>query len=73
MCEVKYHVKLPIFIARQWIRHITANVNGILQGIQFLIKNFISIKQISCQSTSNRQVGRVLKDSRQKNLRTFKK
>ena len=27
MCEIKYHVKLPIFIARQWIRHRTANVN----------------------------------------------
>ena len=25
MCEIKYHVKLPIFIARQWIRHRTAN------------------------------------------------
>ena len=29
MCEIKYHVKLPIFIARQWIRHRTANVNEI--------------------------------------------
>ena len=27
MCEIKYHVKLPIFIARQWIRHRSANVN----------------------------------------------
>ena len=27
MCEVKYHIKLPIFVARQWIRHRTANVN----------------------------------------------
>ena len=27
MCEIKYHIKLPIFIARQWIRHRTANVN----------------------------------------------
>src|SRR6266511_1413725 len=26
MCEIKYHVKLPIFVARQWIRHRTANV-----------------------------------------------
>src|ERR1700746_331587 len=24
MCEIKYHVKLPIFVARQWIRHRTA-------------------------------------------------
>ena len=27
MCEIKLHVKLPIFVARQWIRHRTANVN----------------------------------------------
>ena len=27
MCEIKYHVKLPIFVARQWIRHRMANVN----------------------------------------------
>ena len=27
MCEIKFHIKLPIFIARQWIRHRTANVN----------------------------------------------
>src|SRR3974377_880221 len=27
MCEIKYHVKLPIFVARQWIPHRTANVN----------------------------------------------
>ena len=27
MCEIKFHVKLPIFVARQWIRHRTANVN----------------------------------------------
>src|SRR5215475_4519883 len=27
MVELKFHVKLPIFVARQWIRHRTANVN----------------------------------------------
>ena len=27
MVEFKFHVKLPIFVARQWIRHRTANVN----------------------------------------------
>ena len=27
MIELKFHVKLPIFVARQWIRHRTANVN----------------------------------------------
>src|SRR6266513_5442220 len=28
MCEFKFHVAMPIFVARQWIRHRTANVNG---------------------------------------------
>jgi thymidylate synthase (FAD) len=27
MVELKFHIKLPIFVARQWIRHRTANVN----------------------------------------------
>lgn len=27
MCELKFHCKMPIFVARQWIRHRTANVN----------------------------------------------
>ena len=41
MCEIKYHVKLPIFIARQWIRHRTANVNEYSARYSILIKNFI--------------------------------
>ena len=35
MCEIKYHVKLPIFIARQWIRHRTAKLMNILLDILF--------------------------------------
>jgi thymidylate synthase (FAD) len=27
MCDIKLHVKLPVFVARQWIRHRTASVN----------------------------------------------
>src|SRR4051812_14453666 len=27
MCEVKLHLKMPIFVARQWVRHRTANMN----------------------------------------------
>ena len=23
MCEIKFHVKLPIFVARQWVRHLS--------------------------------------------------
>jgi thymidylate synthase (FAD) len=40
MCEVKYHIKLPIFIARQWIRHRTANVNEYSARYSILDKEF---------------------------------
>ena len=57
MCEIKYHVKLPIFIARQWIRHRTANVNEYSARYSILDKEFYipSRDQLSAQSTSNRQ------------------
>ena len=57
MCEIKYHVKLPIFIARQWIRHRTANVNEYSARYSILDKEFYipSQEQLSAQSTSNRQ------------------
>ena len=57
MCEIKYHVKLPIFIARQWIRHRTANVNEYSARYSILDKEFyIPTKdQLSAQSTLNRQ------------------
>ena len=57
MCEIKYHVKLPIFIARQWIRHRTANVNEYSARYSILDKEFYipSKDQLSAQSTLNRQ------------------
>jgi thymidylate synthase (FAD) len=57
MCEIKYHVKLPIFIARQWIRHRTANVNEYSARYSILDKEFYipAKNQLSAQSTSNRQ------------------
>ena len=57
MCEIKYHIKLPIFIARQWIRHRTANVNEYSARYSILDKEFyIPTKdQLSAQSKSNRQ------------------
>ena len=39
MCEIKFHIKLPIFVARQWIRHRTANVNE--YSARSWIRNFI--------------------------------
>ena len=57
MCEIKYHVKLPIFVARQWIRHRTANVNEYSARYSILDKEFYlpSKENLAAQSTSNRQ------------------
>ena len=57
MCEIKYHVKLPIFIARQWIRHRTANVNEYSARYSILDKEFYlpTKENLATQSTNNRQ------------------
>ena len=57
MCEIKYHVKLPIFIARQWIRHRTANVNEYSARYSILDKEFYLPQQehLAAQSQINRQ------------------
>ena len=57
MCEIKLHVKLPIFVARQWIRHRTANVNEYSARYSILDREFYvpSPEHLSAQSTTNRQ------------------
>jgi len=57
MCEIKYHVKLPIFIARQWIRHRTANVNEYSARYSILDKEFYlpGPEHLAAQSQNNRQ------------------
>jgi len=57
MCEIKYHVKLPIFVARQWIRHRTANVNEYSARYSILDKEFYlpTKGNLAAQSKSNRQ------------------
>src|SRR3977135_1321277 len=64
MCEIKYHVKLPIFVARQWIRHRTANVNEYSARYSILDNEFYipSPEHLAVQSANNRQGrGEVLK------------
>ncbi len=64
MCEIKYHVKLPIFVARQWIRHRTANVNEYSARYSILDREFYipAPEQLGAQSSGNRQGrGDVLK------------
>jgi len=57
MCEIKFHIKLPIFVARQWIRHRTANVNEYSARYSVLDKEFYvpELDQLGSQSTTNKQ------------------
>ena len=71
MCEIKYHIKLPIFIARQWIRHRTANVNEYSARYSILDKEFYlpSPENLAAQSKSNRQGrGEVLEGEQAKEV-----
>jgi thymidylate synthase (FAD) len=57
MCELKLHVKLPIFVARQWIRHRTASVNEYSARYSVLDDEFYlpAPEHLAAQSTTNRQ------------------
>jgi thymidylate synthase (FAD) len=57
MCEIKFHIKLPMFVARQWIRHRTANVNEYSARYSILDKEFYipAPEHLAAQSTNNRQ------------------
>ena len=57
MCEIKLHVKLPVFVARQWIRHRTANVNEYSARYSILDREFYipAPDQLAVQSTVNNQ------------------
>ena len=57
MCEIKMHIKLPVFVARQWIRHRTANVNEYSARYSILDREFYIPKkdQLASQSQINHQ------------------
>ena len=57
MCEIKLHVKLPVFVARQWIRHRTANVNEYSARYSILDREFYipAPDSLAAQSTTNNQ------------------
>ena len=57
MCEIKFHIKLPIFIARQWVRHRTASINEYSARYSVLDKEFYipSREDLAAQSSSNKQ------------------
>ncbi|MBX3379803.1 MAG: FAD-dependent thymidylate synthase [Phycisphaeraceae bacterium] len=62
MVEVKFHVCMPIFVARQWIRHRTANVNEYSARYSILPDRFYTpnLDQVRKQSKANRQGGEEL-------------
>ncbi len=87
MCEIKIHVKLPIFVARQWVRHRTANINEYSARYSILDKEFYvpAEQQLAAQSTSNRQgrqellssseaveVMRLLRDDAERNYEHYR-
>ncbi|MEP3639120.1 MAG: FAD-dependent thymidylate synthase [Paracoccaceae bacterium] len=57
MCEIKLHVKLPVFVARQWIRHRTANVNEYSARYSILDREFYipAPENLNAQSVINNQ------------------
>jgi len=57
MCEIKLHVKLPVFVARQWIRHRTANVNEYSARYSILDREFYipAPEHLNAQSVVNNQ------------------
>jgi thymidylate synthase (FAD) len=57
MCEIKLHVKLPVFVARQWIRHRTANVNEYSARYSILDREFYipRAEDLAAQSVTNNQ------------------
>jgi len=57
MCEIKLHVKLPVFVARQWIRHRTANVNEYSARYSILDREFYipAPEHLAAQSAVNNQ------------------
>src|SRR5262249_21672036 len=57
--EFKFHVSMPIFVARQWIRHRTANVNEYSARYSILPDRFYvpTADNVRKQSKSNRQGG----------------
>lgn len=57
MCDIKFHIKLPIFVARQWIRHRTASINEYSARYSILAKEFYLPRNedIAPQSKTNKQ------------------
>ena len=57
MCEIKLHIKLPIFVMRHWVRHRTANINEYSARYSVLSNEFYipELSKIAGQSKTNKQ------------------
>ena len=70
MCDIKFHIKLPIFVARQWIRHRTASVNEYsarysILGSEFYLpekQNLAAQSQTNKQGRSNEEIPEEIAD-----------
>jgi thymidylate synthase (FAD) len=57
MVEFKFHIRCPIFVARQWLRHRTASVNEISARYSILDENYFLPENLRLQSKLNGQGG----------------
>lgn len=57
MCEIKIHVKMPIFVARQWLRHRVASANEVSGRYSILDREFYmpGPENLAAQAKTNRQ------------------
>lgn len=55
MCEIKFHIKMPIFVARQWVRHRTASINEYSGRYSIINEECYIPENIASQSTNNKQ------------------
>ena len=62
MVEFKFHIRCPIFVARQWLRHRTASVNEISARYSILEENYFLPDRLRTQSTVRGQGGDAVMD-----------
>ena len=55
MVEFKFHIRAPIFVARQWLRHRTASVNEMSARYSVVDTGYFLPEHLREQSTSNKQ------------------
>lgn len=62
MVQFKFHVKLPIFVARQWMRHRTGSYNEISARYS-IIPNDYHTPELQKQSETNKQASTAVDDA----------